>query len=196
MSIKKTPIKKTIARYHYDLGDGAKVSHIPKYVTDGDGLFDELKTQIYWKHFKYEIHGKEVNSPRLMHIINFEKSHEPNAMDDYDVPKLLNLKMRLEKMTGVKFRYAVLNYYRDGNDHISYHSDREVNDGDIVVSVSVGFGRRFALKHKFRENVRHVFILENGDAMILNDCAIKKVYKHCVPKMKNAGPRINMTFRQ
>lgn len=194
--IKDKKVSKKIYRVEkYDLGDGAKVTYIPNYVNNPDNLFDELLENISWTHFKYEVYDKEVTSPRLMNIIHYDKTND-KINDVSNLTELAKIKRRVEKLTDVKFNYAVLNYYRDGNDYVGYHPDREVKDGQIVVSVSVGDTRRFALKHKYREGVRHVFNLNNGDVLILNDAAIKTAYKHSVPKMAKAGPRINVTFRQ
>lgn len=178
----KTSYKKHI----YNLGDGAIVEYIPGYAANSDQLFDELLNSVPWRKFTYEVNGQLVQSPRFMHIYNF----------DNKFPYLEKFRNRIQRLTKKEFKYVVLNYYRDGNDYIGYHPDREVESGDIVVSVSLGATRRFALKHKFRENVRHVFMLADGDLMILNEPAIKGAYKHSIPKMRNVGPRINMTFRE
>jgi len=177
-----------VTQYVHDLGDHAQIIHIPKFSGHPDKLFNELLEKIPWKKFKYQVGDKEVLSPRLMQVVKFG--------DELDLPCLLRLKKRLEKMLTVQFNYAVLNYYRDGQDYIGYHADREVSNGQIVASISLGATRRFVLKHKHHTNVRHVFMPENGDLLILNDAAIKHAYKHSVPKMANVGPRISITFRE
>lgn len=192
MSNKKSGKKKIYTRYTYNLGDGAKVIYIPRYVNLPDNLFNELKNSIPWDQYKYQVHGKEVMSPRLMHIINYGD----NQNEYIYLPELEKIKKRVERIIGRKFSYAVLNYYRDGKDYIGFHSDREVKTGQIVVSVTVGATRKFVLKHKFREDIKHVFLLEDGDVLILNEAAIKGVYKHSIPKMANVGSRINITFRE
>ena len=183
--------KKIYTKQTYNLGDGAKVVVIAGYVAKPNDLFAELHDNIKWKRFKYEVNGQKVDSPRLMNIIYLDDDNNLT-----NLPNLDHILKRVEKITGTTFKYAVLNFYRDGKDHIGYHADREVSSGQIVVSVTVGATRRFVLKHKFREGVRHVFMPSHGDVMILNDAAIKGVYKHAVPKMANAGPRINITFRE
>ena len=35
------------------------------------------------------------------------------------------LRQRLERTLGCRFNYLLLNLYRDGRDHISFHADRE-----------------------------------------------------------------------
>ena len=185
------PGKKIYERHTYDLGDGAKFVHILKYVNDPNALFDELKNKITWRQWEYSVYEKEVKSPRLMNILHFE-----NTDDNTDLLNLLKIKERVEKLTKVKFMYAVLNYYRDGNDYVSYHSDRKVKHGQTVVSVTVGATRRFNLKHRTDKDKKYTYLLAHGDVLILNDCAIRFAYKHSVPKMTNVGPRINITFRE
>lgn len=181
--------RRSLERHNYNLGDGAKVYYIPGYLENPNGLFAELASDVPWERMPYEVNGIEVLSPRLMHIIKMDKNAE-------DFPMFAKLRKRMEKLTGVRFKYAVLNYYRDGNDHIGFHSDREVDCNQIVASVSLGSTRRFVFKHRFRKDVVHKFMLGNGDVLVINTEAIKTSYKHAVPKMKNAGPRISITFRE
>jgi len=175
----------------HNLGDGAVVTHIHNFVTESDNLFTELLNKIEWNQSLYKVNDDiNVPIPRLMNVINFKSSNDKN------LPLLKKIKKQIEKLADRKFTYAVLNYYRDGKDHVGFHSDREVNNGQIVVSVSLGAKRQFILKHKFRTGVKHTFTLRNGDVLILNDAAIKTKYKHAILKEKRAGPRINITFRQ
>lgn len=47
------------------------------------------------------------------------------------------LKSRIEKQFATKINYCQLNYYRDGQDSISWHSDHELLPGDCIYSVSL-----------------------------------------------------------
>jgi len=171
----------------HNLADGGQVVHVKKFVKNPTNLFDELKSDIKWKKFKYEVYDKQVESPRLMAVIYF---------DDIQLPLLDAVRLRVEKIMKLKFKYAVLNYYKDGNDYISFHADREVPDGTIVISITLGSTRRFILKHKFDKDIKYIFLPEDGDLLVMNDVAIKKMYKHSVPKMANVGERISVTLRQ
>jgi alkylated DNA repair dioxygenase AlkB len=182
--------KRKYSKFVYNLGDNANITLIPKYIKNSDKLFDELFHKISWEKFKYKVYDKMVTSPRLMHIIHFSSG------DNNILPELIKAKQRLEKISSVSFNYAVLNYYRDGNDYIGFHPDREVKAGQIVASVSLGATRRFILKHRYRDDIKHIFTPNHGDVLILNDAAIKTMYKHSIPKMANVGPRISITFRE
>lgn len=174
----------------FNLGDGAVCTYIPGYVRNPDALFNELKDKIEWGIWKFELHDKEVQSPRLINVIHFDED------DTSDLVELNKIKDRVEKFTKLKFRYGVCNYYRDGQDCIAKHSDRENPSGNTVISVTIGGTRKFVMKHKFREGIKHVFLLKHGDVLILNDEAIRKIYTHEIPRQTNADPRINITFRE
>ena len=175
----------------FNLEDGAKITSIKNFITidDANGLFEELLENVKWRKFTYTVYDKEVESPRFMHVIYF-------TSDTKKLPLFNTLKNRIEKKIHKTFNYAVLNYYRNGDDYISYHADREVKAGSVVVSVSLGARRKFVLKHKFNKSIKHEFMLSNGDMLVMNEAAIKTKFKHSVPKMKNVGARISITFRE
>jgi alkylated DNA repair dioxygenase AlkB len=73
-----------------------------------------------------------------------------------------------------------------------------VQPGDIIASISLGAKRKFVLRHidyKSNDIDKYIFDLDNGSLLIMNDSAAKLHWKHSLPKMKNTGPRINITFR-
>jgi len=173
---------------NYDLEDGAEVLHIKKCITNSQDIFQELLLNVKWKKFKYTIYDKEVESPRLMNVVDINKIKK--------LPQLDALKNELEKRTERKYSYVLLNYYRDGKDYISYHSDRETKYDTSVALVSLGGTRKFVLKNINNSQINHQFILEDGDLMILNYEAIKTQFKHSIPKMAGTESRISITFRE
>lgn len=177
------------SRRVYELKDGAKVIYMKNYVKETQSLFNELLNTIPWQQWQYKFHDKEVPSPRLIHVIHlFDNS--------LTIPEFLKIRAYLEELLDLKFNHAVVNYYRNGQDSIAPHSDKEVNSNQFVVSLTLGAMRKFVLSHIFRKNETHEFMLDDGDILILNHEAITKMYTHAVPKMKECGPRINITFRQ
>lgn len=121
------------------------------------------------------------------------------VMSDEDTPwieEVIIIKNKLEDVTGVKFSYVLVNCYRDGDDHISYHSDREaIGEGrNIICSVSVGATRKFVMKNK-KERIQ--FLLNNGSLLIMKGDETQIYWKHGVPKTKSCKKmRYNLTFRQ
>jgi alkylated DNA repair dioxygenase AlkB len=152
----------------------------------------------------YMMFGKPIKTPRLLWAMRDKNFIVP---DSYSVTgntvfsSLINsLRKKVEEYTGHKLLYAQLNYYRDGNDYIGWHTDSEVKKDDIIASISLGVPRRFVLRYKnYKTNKdipKHEFELGNGSLLIMDYNASTKYWKHILPKMKKVtDPRINITFR-
>lgn len=115
------------------------------------------------------------------------------------IPELMPLKNLVEHVLGCKYNFALLNYYKDGNDCIGAHSDSEPDlvPGHTIASISLGAERHFVLQHKHRKGKesKHVILLQNG-SMITMGGNCQEFYKHSVPTRKRVQtPRINITFR-
>lgn len=184
----------------YALRDQAEVKYTSKFLDSNESkqLFDELKTKVPWAYGVYNMYGKSVKTPRLLYAmrdkdVDISKSYSVTGSMEW-LPLVENIKKRIEKETGHSITYAQLNYYRSGDDYIGPHSDKEVEKGDIIASLSLGSSRKFIIKHNDGLTKQEI-ILEDGSMLIMNDNAAKTHYKHEVPKMKNVGERINITFR-
>jgi len=184
----------------YALLNQAEVKYCSKFLDSSESkqLFDELKAKVPWQHGVYNMYGKSVKTPRLLYAmrdkdVDISKSYSVTGSMEW-LPLVENIKKRIEKETGHSITYAQLNYYRSGDDYIGPHSDKEVEKGDIIASISLGSSRRFIIKHNDGLTKQEI-TLEDGSLLIMNDNAAKYHYKHEVPKMKNVGERINITFR-
>ena len=94
------------------------------------------------------------------------------------------------------FNSLLLNYYRDGNDSIGYHTDAEPELGvdPIVPSLSLGAARQFVLRH-VRTRERLTYDLTHGSLLVMAGTT-QHHWRHAVPKTKTpVGKRINLTFR-
>jgi len=189
----------------YKMKDGGKVTYITNFLTKDEAqvLYNELKDNVPWTHGVYKIFGKPIKTPRLLYALRDEDTDITKSYKVTDsmpwTPKAKEIREKIEKATGYKITYAQLNYYRDGKDSVGYHTDQEVMKGDIIASISLGATRKFVLRHKNYKTdktvKKYTFQLENGSLLIMNDSAAKFHWKHTIPKVKTAGPRINITFR-
>jgi len=190
----------------YRLADSSKVIYVSNFLTkkESQELYNELKNSIPWTQGVYMMFGKPIKTPRMLYAV---KDKDVDITGSYTVtnsvewtPLAKKLKEKVEKQTGKTFTYAQLNWYRDGNDYIGYHTDSEIKDGDIIASISLGAKRKFVFRHKdykTRKNIKtkHEFMLEDGSLIVMDENAGKKKWKHTLPKMKDVGSRINITFR-
>jgi alkylated DNA repair dioxygenase AlkB len=183
----------------HEIADGGLLLYHPHFLTieQADELFASLKLDVPWKQ---EVASFGRAFPRLTSYYA-----DPGVVYRYSGvehpalpwPECLGeLRRRVEGAAGAPFNSLLLNYYRDGNDSIGYHSDAEPELGlnPVVPSVSLGATRRFLLKHRRTKELR-TFDLTHGSLLIMAGTT-QHHWLHSVPKTKMpVGERINLTFR-
>jgi alkylated DNA repair dioxygenase AlkB len=110
---------------------------------------------------------------------------------------LINIKSRIESVTGYQFNCVLLNLYRNGRDSVSWHSDDEPGLGEnpLIASVSFGATRRFMFRHKLKKDQKLEIKLIPGSLLIMKGVT-QKFWQHQIPKTTTlTQERINLTFR-
>lgn len=165
---------------------------------EADRLYDRLLHQTPWQEFEMDLYDKTVKVPRLVawYEDKTNPGAEPGGLDW--TPELLEIRSRVEAETGLRFNSVLLNLYRDGNDGVSWHSDREhtIGKDPVIASVTFGETRLFRLRHKFRKDLPKTEILLRHGAFLLMAGTTNSYWQHEVPKTaRPVLPRINLTFR-
>jgi alkylated DNA repair dioxygenase AlkB len=109
---------------------------------------------------------------------------------------LLQIKEKVESITGAKYNACLLNLYHEGEEGMGWHQDNEVEmvAGSSIASLSLGAARKFAFKHA-TTNERLDIELANGSLLDMKG-AIQQYWYHSLPKTKKVKQmRINLTFR-
>jgi alkylated DNA repair dioxygenase AlkB len=112
-------------------------------------------------------------------------------------PNLLDIKLRVEKLTGSEYDACLLNFYHNGSEGMGWHSDNEksISPNSSIASVSLGATRKFQFKHKTQE-LKLDLILDSGSVLDMRE-ETQEFWLHALPKSKKiAGARINLTFRK
>ena len=169
---------------------------------ESDQIFEELVSGINWRQDKIKMFGKEFDLPRLTAWYGDEgKSYKYSGITMNPapwIPILLLIKERIEKVVNIKFNSVLLNLYRHGQDHMSWHSDDEPELGEnpVIASVSFGETRRFLLKHKYDKNLAKVEVILNNGSLLIMQGSTQHFWQHRIAKTaKKINPRINLTFR-
>ena len=116
------------------------------------------------------------------------------------LPIIEEFKEMFNNMFSTQINSAFINYYRNGNDYISYHSDRECKPLlYMVICISLGETRDFHFKRKTDDYVFKTKI-GNGDMMIMYG-RCQELFLHSVPARTgkihtNLKDRISITFRE
>jgi alkylated DNA repair dioxygenase AlkB len=173
---------------------------------------------INWTHDQIKIFGKQLFVPRFSAWYGDEDAAysysglklKPNAWNE----KLLFIKSKIERLIDLaeegmekedaKFNSVLMNWYRDEQDSMGWHSDneKELGQNPVIASLNFGATRRFLLRKinnksdkSHTKNDRIEFPLSNGSLLIMAG-EIQHFWQHSVPKeSKIKENRINLTFR-
>lgn len=161
--------------------------------------FKRLWSEIAWSQRSIIVHGRKVAQPRLTAWYG-DASYTYSGIRNDPLPwtpLLLEIKATIEGLLGIEFNSVLLNLYRDGRDSIGYHSDdeKELGPEPIIASLSFGAERIFAFRHKRAEYGDVSVNLTDGSLLVMLG-ETQKNWLHGIAKVKEAGPRINLTFRR
>jgi len=170
-------------------------------IAESDILFNYLINEIEWQQDSMRFYGKEVNLPRLTawygeHL----KQYSYSGIDMNAKPwtnELLFIKDRIENHSGLKFTSVLLNYYRNGNDSVSWHRDNEkvLRINPVIASVSFGASRTFKFRHVDDHKLVKSIELTNGMYVLMKGETQHK-WEHTIPKTSRmVKGRISLTFR-
>ena len=180
--------------------------------------FEKIKDEVVWQKMMHR--GGEV--PRLIGIQGTVE--EDGTVPVYRHPadtlpkihtwsKTVNIvRKEIEKHLGHPLNHALIQYYRDGKDFISEHSDKTIDiaHGTKIVNLSLGATRTMILRTKKerKDDPRYTvrFPLDDNSLFVLG-LETNKKYMHSIKQDKRPdfiksdqerfqnGERISLTFR-
>jgi alkylated DNA repair dioxygenase AlkB len=155
-----------------------------------DLVFDELLDVVPLRQrTNVQMYDRLVDEPRMSawwHVDGGQS--EPLAILS-EMRELLSLRYA-EAFDSIGF-----NLYRDGRDSVAWHGDRHrhVVVDPIVAIVSVGSPRPLRLRPR-GGGTSQSWDLGEGDLFVMGG-ACQHEWEHTVPKVRHAGPRLSITFR-
>ncbi|HEX6312009.1 MAG TPA: alpha-ketoglutarate-dependent dioxygenase AlkB [Acidimicrobiia bacterium] len=152
-----------------------------------DTLLDALIDRVDWHQGRRWMYDRMVDDPRLSHWFDTD--------DELPHPALADVGRALEARYHVPLRGPALNYYRDGRDSVAPHRDRELRklDDTLIAIVTLGARRPFLVRPRAGGRSRDISPA-GGDLLVMGG-ACQRNWEHAVPKVKQAGPRISVTWR-
>ena len=167
---------------------------------DADYFFSCLLSTIEWKNDEAIIFDKKVITKRKVAWY----ASQPFAYTYSKITKsalpwtteLLNLKHKVEAISGEKFNSCLLNLYHTGDEGMSWHSDSEkqLKQQGAIASMSLGAERQFVFKHKTNQQT-HGLVLQHGSLLVMKGTTQTHWLHRLPPTRKVNSPRINLTFR-
>ena len=167
---------------------------------DADYFFSCLLNTIEWKNDEAIIFDKKVVTKRKVawyasQPFNYTYSKITRPALPWTL-ELLDLKHRVESISGEKFNSCLLNLYHTGDEGMSWHSDseRQLKPRGAIASVSLGAERQFVFKHKNTQQT-HGSVLQHGSLLVMKGTTQTHWLHRLPPTKKIYSPRINLTFR-
>lgn len=176
--------------------------YLPEFIPPAEcsGWFQRLRGELGWEEEVATIMGRRMSLPRLVCWHGEEGAvYRYSGLTHYPKPwtdALLELKRRVEGAAGRGFNSVLGNLYRDGQDSMGWHADKEKSLGEnpFIASLSLGAERLFKIRHN--QSGETLDLLLGDGSLLLMGGSLQHHWRHCVPKtQKPAGPRINLTFR-
>lgn len=163
-------------------------------------LLATLIDAVHWQT-DYLAFGRRFDVPRLQAWyadpgVHYRYANNLLARRDWIEP-LDNLRRDVVHATGHGFNAVLVTYYRDGDDHVTWHADDEPELGDapLIASLSLGATRRLEFKPKDGGAVDGI-AQHDGDLLLMQPAFQHHWLHRVAPEPKVTGPRINLTFRR
>jgi alkylated DNA repair dioxygenase AlkB len=155
-----------------------------------DALLAWIRANAIWKAERRKMYDRFVDVPREQTWFGDDRAAWP--------PELQSVRRSVEAFTGARFGFVLLNRYRDRNDSVAWHGDREGEDGrrPVIASLTLGATRAFDVRPKRDRGRITSTDLEHGDLIVMRG-ATQEHWEHRIAKERRpVGERINLTFRQ
>lgn len=179
----------------------AELRYIPHFLDNHQSYYQELMHTLNWRQDSINFSGNVQSVPRL----NAWYSDDTQAYSysglrfkpQYWTAALLQIKKRVEFICNKRFNSALVNWYRNGDDSVAWHSDDEPELGDqpIIASISLGHDRLFVFREKADKKRKYSMTLAGGSLLLMSG-KTQAYWEHSLPKDSSIHGRINLTFRQ
>lgn len=174
------------------LAAGAWVDYVPGWLRGQQALFVRLERSVQWQATTQFLFEREVATPRG--VASFPKDGSPpEEMIEIAAALTARYRVGMDRLSAA--------FYRDGQDSVAWHRDREIREHarSVVAIVSLGGPRRFLVRPRseFMPNGRRsatTFKVGFGDLLVMGGTA-QRTHEHAVPKCAHAEPRIALMFR-
>lgn len=167
---------------------------------EADLYFQKLMTEVEWKSDEAVIFGKVIETKRKVawygdETFSYTYSGRTKTALAWN-PTLLEIKEKIEHISGETFNSCLLNLYHNGSEGMAYHSDgeKDLKKNGAISSVSFGAARKFHFKHKTTRELVSL-TLEHGSLLMMKDTT-QQFWLHRLPTTTRIiKPRISLTFR-
>jgi len=173
-------------------------------VNEAQNYLEYFLKALAWQHDEVILHGQYFKTDRKVvwygdDHYQYHYSGMAKQAHLWDV-RLLELKQKVEQITGAQFNSCLANLYENGMQGVGWHSDdepslRHPEHGETVIaSLSLGATRKFRFKHRTQAATADL-LLQSGQLIVMQG-QTQRYWKHTLAKSSRViEPRVNLTFR-
>ncbi|MDF2475208.1 MAG: 2OG-Fe(II) oxygenase [Massilibacillus sp.] len=175
----------------------------PAYLSQeaADDLFNLLIREVPWQQTSKKMYNRGILTPRLTawygdECKTYQLGGKTIIVNPWITP-LKELKAHIEEQFHCTFNSVLLNLYRDHNDSVAWHRDRESELGDrpVIGSVSLGQARNFDFRKVDDHTKKYSLLLKHGSLLLMRG-DLQEMWEHRIAKSsKIMKARVNLTFR-
>lgn len=167
---------------------------------EADDFYRRLHQEIDWQRDRVTLYGRDILTKRAVAWHGdgpyaYTYSHNTKIAQPW-TPALVELKAKVEALSGDRFNCCLLNLYHSGEEGMAWHADdeKELHPNGAIASVSLGEARRFLFRHQQTKQKCEIE-LAHGSLLLMRP-PTQDHWHHSLPPMRRVkGARINLTFR-
>ena len=185
-------------------GAGSFIKYFPGYLdaNKADKILKILLNDIEWDDTSRHTYGKITKFNRKSAFYSFPGLKYPFSGRTFEGKSMTSAMHEiindLKNNHNYDFNSILFNYYKDGRDTISWHTDneKELGQDPVVGTLSLGQERPFYLRHHIDHSIKHDFLLGHGSIMVMEG-KTQNFWEHSVPqRAKLNQPRLSLTLRK
>ena len=185
----------------FELSKKSYLKYNPKFYNISNEDYKELLESCPKFQHEIIIYGKKIKIPRFQQA--YGKSYQYSGTTSEAIPmtrliKDIRNKISKDLYPNINFNNCLVNWYLDGDNYISFHSDDEkeiVKNTPIVgITFCEGVARKLRIKDKKSKKTIKDIITSNGSLYVMEG-EFQNEFLHGIPKQKKSGKRISLTFR-
>ncbi len=169
-------------------------------VQSGFALMALLQRELSWSQPSIRLFGRQVSIPRLQSWVG-----DPEAFYTYSGkrlsplpwhPVLATMADQLGQVVGAPFNSVLVNWYRDGQDAMGWHSDDEPELGPrpTIAMLSLGAQRELRFRQKDRRDSFNLALPHTS--LLVMAGRLQSLWQHELPRRRRVKEaRLSLTFR-
>lgn len=154
--------------------DKIEIRLIENFISNPNELFEVIQKGIRWDN---RLKSRKTASFGVAYNYSGMTYPQTEMMTE-----LIPICLQIKNEIGFAPNNCLLNYYADGN-------------STGVIIISLGTERYISYRSKLDKILKYKYLLPNGSLLYM-DNLIQKNWMHAIPKQRNIGERISLTFRQ